>query len=98
MLAASGPLSTIAMPEICPRSLILLAMVAKRLAPAGNSVMRSGEAVIRHPSLSNRTSRFPASRCRRINRQLVMPVYPRAGLRVPQEAVMHVALRQYTVR
>jgi hypothetical protein len=28
MLPASGPLSTIAMPEICPRSLILLAMVA----------------------------------------------------------------------
>jgi hypothetical protein len=31
MLPASGPLSTIAMPETCPRSLILLAMVAKRL-------------------------------------------------------------------
>jgi hypothetical protein len=26
-------------------------MVAKRLALAGNSVLRSGEAVIRHPSL-----------------------------------------------
>ena len=35
------------------------------------------------------TSRFPASRCRRINRQLVIPVYPRAGLRPPQEAVKH---------
>src|SRR5262249_17272148 len=40
-LPASGPLSTIAMPEICPRSLILLAMVAKRLESAGNSVLRS---------------------------------------------------------
>ena len=28
MLPASGPVSTVAMPEICPRSLILLAMVA----------------------------------------------------------------------
>jgi hypothetical protein len=38
----------------------------------------------------NRTSRFPASRCRRINRQLMTPVYPRAGLpRGPQEAVKH---------
>jgi monoamine oxidase len=37
MLPASGPLSTIAMPEICPRSLILLAMTAKRLELAGNS-------------------------------------------------------------
>jgi hypothetical protein len=51
MLPASGPLSTIAMPETRPRSLILLATVAKRLALAGNSVLRSGEAVIRHPSL-----------------------------------------------
>ena len=38
---AWGPLSTVAMPEICPRSLILLAMVAKRLELAGNSVLRS---------------------------------------------------------
>ena len=45
MLPASGPLSRIALPEICPRSLILLAMVAKRLALAGNSELRSGEAV-----------------------------------------------------
>jgi len=51
MLPASGPLSRIALPEICPRSLILLAMVAKRLALAGNSVLRSGEAVVRHLSL-----------------------------------------------
>ena len=29
-VARIGPLSTIAMPEICPRSLILLAMVAKK--------------------------------------------------------------------
>ena len=41
MLPASVPLSTVAMPEICPRSLILLAMVAKRLELAGNSVLRS---------------------------------------------------------
>src|ERR1700693_2325881 len=41
ILPASGPLSTIAMPEICPRSLILFAMVAKRLELAGNSVLRS---------------------------------------------------------
>ena len=39
------------MPEIYPRSLILLAIVPKRLALAGNRVLRSGEAVIRHPSL-----------------------------------------------
>ena len=37
----------------------------------------------------HRTSRFPASRCRRINRQLMIPVHPRAGLRRPQEAVKH---------
>jgi len=41
MSPACGPLSTVAMPEICPRSLILLAMVAKRLELAGNSVFRS---------------------------------------------------------
>jgi hypothetical protein len=34
-------LSTIAMPEICPRSFILFAMTAKRLGLAGNSVLRS---------------------------------------------------------
>ena len=51
MLPASGLLSTIAMPEIYPRSLILFAMVAKRLPPAGNSVLRSGEAFTRRPSL-----------------------------------------------
>src|SRR5436190_24213447 len=31
MLPISGPLCTIAMPEICPRSLILFAMTARRL-------------------------------------------------------------------
>ena len=41
MLPLSGPLRTIAMPEICPRSLISLAMVTKRLALAGNNVLRS---------------------------------------------------------
>src|SRR5215467_7147381 len=41
MSPACGPLSTVAMPEICPLSLILLAMVAKRLELAGNSVLRS---------------------------------------------------------
>src|SRR6202035_3843194 len=40
MLPAFGPLSTIAMPEICPRSLILFAITAKRLELAGNSVLR----------------------------------------------------------
>ena len=40
MLPASGPLRTIAMAPICPRSLILLAMVANRLELA-NSVLRS---------------------------------------------------------
>jgi len=51
MLSASGSLSTVAMPEICPSLLILLAMVAKGLALAANSVLRSGEGVMRHPSL-----------------------------------------------
>jgi hypothetical protein len=41
MLPLCGPLRTIAIPEICPRSLILLAMTAKRLELAGNSVLRS---------------------------------------------------------
>jgi hypothetical protein len=41
MLPASGPLSTIAMPEICPRSLISFAMVMKRLELAGIRVLRS---------------------------------------------------------
>jgi hypothetical protein len=41
MFPASGPLTTIVMPEICPRSLILLAMTGKRLELAGNSVLRS---------------------------------------------------------
>src|SRR5215471_14669084 len=40
-LPTSGPLSTIAMPEICPRSLMLLAEITKRLESAGNSVLRS---------------------------------------------------------
>src|SRR5216683_2460296 len=40
-LPAFGPLSTNAMPEICPRSLILFAMTAYRLELAGNSVLRS---------------------------------------------------------
>src|SRR5205085_9111896 len=38
---ACGPLSTVAMPEICPLSLIWLAMVAYSLELAGNSVLRS---------------------------------------------------------
>src|SRR5215471_9066746 len=38
---ACGPVSTVAIPAICPRSLIWLAMVAKRLELAGNSVLRS---------------------------------------------------------
>src|SRR5271163_1116240 len=41
MLPSSGPLRTIAMAPICPRSLILLAMVANRLELAGISVLRS---------------------------------------------------------
>src|SRR5271170_3826918 len=42
-LPVSGPLRTVAMPEICPRSLILLAMVARRwrLESLGNRVLRS---------------------------------------------------------
>ena len=40
-LPSSGPLRTVAMPEICPRSLILLAVVHERLEPIGNSVLRS---------------------------------------------------------
>src|SRR5215472_173828 len=38
---ACRPLSTVAMPEICPGSLIFLAMVGYRLELAGNSVLRS---------------------------------------------------------
>src|SRR5215472_10827100 len=33
-----GPLSTVAIPTICPRSLIWLAMVGKRLDSSGNSL------------------------------------------------------------
>src|SRR5580692_5832921 len=46
ILPASGPLSTIAMPEICPRSLILFAITAKRLELAGNSVFKVGHYVV----------------------------------------------------
>ena len=41
MLPACGPLSTVAMPEICPLSLILLAEIMKRLESAGMRVFRS---------------------------------------------------------
>ena len=41
MLPASGPVITVAIPEICPRSLILLAAITNRLESAGNSVLRS---------------------------------------------------------
>jgi hypothetical protein len=36
-----GPETTVAIPEICPRSLILLAEIMKRLESAGISVLRS---------------------------------------------------------
>ena len=36
-----GPACTVAIPEICPRSLILLAAMMKRLESAGISVLRS---------------------------------------------------------
>src|SRR5580704_4075070 len=38
---ASGPVSTVAIPEICPRSLILLAAMMKRLESSRMSVFRS---------------------------------------------------------
>jgi hypothetical protein len=41
MSPAWGPVSTVAIPEICPRSLILLAEIMKRLESAGISVLRS---------------------------------------------------------
>ena len=43
ILPVSGPVRTVAMPEICPRSLILFAMVARRwrLVSLGNSELRS---------------------------------------------------------
>src|SRR5215472_14429099 len=41
ILPVSGPVSTVAMPEICPRSLILLAALMKRLESLGMSVYRS---------------------------------------------------------
>ncbi len=41
LLPACGPASTVAMPEICPRSLILLAEITKRWELSGNSVLRS---------------------------------------------------------
>src|SRR5580704_1342317 len=40
MSPVCGPLSTVAIPTICPRSLIWLAMVGYRLELAGNSVLR----------------------------------------------------------
>src|SRR5580658_7985388 len=41
ILPSPGPLMTVAMPEICPRSLILLAAIMKRLESLGISVFRS---------------------------------------------------------
>ena len=41
ILPASGPLSTVAISEICPRELLSLAMLAYRLVLAGKSVLRS---------------------------------------------------------
>src|SRR5271163_2357079 len=41
ILPASGPVSTVAIPEICPRSLILLAAMMKRLESLEMSVFRS---------------------------------------------------------
>ena len=41
MSPAWGPVCTVAIPEICPRSLILLAEIMKRLESAGISVFRS---------------------------------------------------------
>jgi hypothetical protein len=41
ILPSSGPLMTVAIPEICPRSLILLAAIMKRLESPGISVLRS---------------------------------------------------------
>ena len=41
MSPAWGPVSTVPIPEICPRSLILLAEIMKRLESAGISVLRS---------------------------------------------------------
>ena len=37
ILPSSGPLMTVAIPEICPRSLILLAAIMKRLESPGIS-------------------------------------------------------------
>jgi hypothetical protein len=39
MSPAWGPVSTVAIPEICPRSLILLAEITKRLESTGMSVL-----------------------------------------------------------
>src|SRR5215472_17131880 len=41
ILPSSGPLMTVAIPEICARSLTLLAAMMKRLESAGISVLRS---------------------------------------------------------
>src|SRR5580698_11335234 len=41
ILPSSGPLMTVAMPEICPRSLILLAAMMKRLESLEMNVVRS---------------------------------------------------------
>ena len=38
---SSGPVTTVAIPEICPRSLMLLAAIMKRLESPGISVLRS---------------------------------------------------------
>src|SRR5262249_46239329 len=41
MSPAWGPVTTNAIPEICPRSLILLALIMRRLESSGISVLRS---------------------------------------------------------
>jgi len=41
MSPAWGPVTTVAIPEICPRSLILLALIMRRLESSGISVLRS---------------------------------------------------------
>src|SRR6516164_1118323 len=41
ILPSSGPLMTVAMPEICPRSLTLLAAIVKRLESSEISELRS---------------------------------------------------------
>ena len=41
MSPAWGPVTTVAIPEICPRSLILLALIMRRLESSGISALRS---------------------------------------------------------